>query len=309
MDFGCSVGNMPPALVKKAALMADSLGFDCLWGSDHLMAPFPAAQPGYNEAWAMMSYLGGITQRAKLSHMVTVTGFRHPGVLANMVSTLDHFTEGRVILTTGAGWYQKEFDAFNIPWEKHNDRIAREREAVQIIRSLWTEDSVNFKGKYYCLKDASSDPKPFQSPCPPVWIGGDSRKTMELVAELGDGWLMHGHSPEEVERMVAKIDPLLKKRSKKVTFATALFIVIASSKEEADRKWHRKIPEQYYRALMNTPVRLEMKHKIMGSPEECIVQIRRYADAGIGHLILIFLDLNDIDLFAKQVLPEFKPIP
>ena len=306
MDFGCSVGNMPPGLVKKIALQADSLGFNCLWGSDHLMAPFAAAQPGYNEAWTMMSYLGAITQRAKLSHMVLVTGFRHPGILANMASTLDHFSEGRLILTTGAGWYQKEFEAFDIPWEKHNERIAKEREAIQIIRSLWTEDVVNFSGRYYRLKNASSEPKPFQKPCPPIWVGGDSRPTMELAAELGDGWLMHGHSPKEVERMVAKITPLLNARSGEFTFATALFIVMGPSQEEADRKLHRKIPQPYYSALMNTPVRREITHRISGPSEECRLQIKHYAEAGIGHLILIFIDPADIDRFATQVLPEFS---
>lgn len=117
MEFGCAVGNMPPPLMKRVAVQADLLGYHCLWGSDHIMAPFPSAKPGYNEAWTTISYIGGITHQAKLSHMVLLPAFRHPGVLANMASTLDHFTEGRLILTTGAGWYQKEFDAYGIPWD------------------------------------------------------------------------------------------------------------------------------------------------------------------------------------------------
>jgi alkanesulfonate monooxygenase SsuD/methylene tetrahydromethanopterin reductase-like flavin-dependent oxidoreductase (luciferase family) len=288
MDFGCFLPNVSPVLLKDIAVKADSLGFDCLWGSDHLMSPFPPAIPdfpGYYEAWTTIAYLGGITQNVKLSHQVLVTSFRHPGVLANMASTLDHLTEGRLILTTGAGWYQKEFDAFNIPW---------------------TEEVVSFEGKYYRLTEACSEPKPFQKPCPPIWVGGDSRRTMELVAELGDGWLMHGHSPGEINNMISKINPLLGSRSGKITFATSVFMVIGSSKEAAEQKMHQIIPEDLYNVLMEAPVRLELGNGIFGPPEECIRRLHQYVDAGIGHLVLISIDPGDLELFAKEVLPEFK---
>jgi len=80
-----------------------------------------------------------------------------------------------------------------------------------------------------------------------------------------------------------------------MTFATALFIVMGKSRAEADRKMHRKIPEDRYKALISTPVRLEIKHRSLGPPEACVVQIQRYVEAGIGHLILIFIDLEDMD--------------
>jgi alkanesulfonate monooxygenase SsuD/methylene tetrahydromethanopterin reductase-like flavin-dependent oxidoreductase (luciferase family) len=309
MDFGCFLPNVSPVLLKDIAIKADSLGFDCLWGSDHLMSPFPPAIPdfpGYYEAWTTIAYLGGMTENVKLSHQVLVTSFRHPGVLANMASTLDYLTEGRLILTTGAGWYQKEFDAFNIPWGKHKERIEREREAIQVIKSLWTEDVVSFEGKYYRLTEASSELKPFQKPCPPIWIGGDSRRTMELVAELGDGWLMHGHTPDEINKMISKIRPLLGSRSGKITFATSVFMVMGSSKEAAEQKMLQIIPEDLYRVLMEAPVRLELGNGIFGPPEECIPRLHQYVDAGIGHLVCIFIDPGDIERFAEEVLPEFK---
>ena len=309
MDFGCFLPNVPPVFLKDIAVKADSLGFDCLWGSDHLMSPFPPAIPdfpGYYEAWTTISYLAGMTQNVKLSHQVLVTSFRHPGILANMASTLDHLTEGRLILTTGAGWYQKEFDAFDIPWGKHSERIEREREAIQIIKSLWTDEVVSFEGQYYRLKAARSEPKPFQKPCPPVWIGGDSRRTMELVAELGDGWLMHGHSPEEVNTMISKIDPLLGDRSGKITFATSVFMVMAPTKEEADQKIHQIMPRDLIKSLMDAPARQEVRHKVLGPPEACIARLQQYVDAGIGHLVLIFIDPSDMERFAKEVLPEFE---
>jgi len=83
--------------------------------------------------------------------------------------------------------------------------LEREREAVKIIRSLWTEPRVSFEGKYYRVHDAEITPKPFQKPTPPIWIGGDSKRSMQLAAELGDGWLVHGHQPRDIDKMFQNI--------------------------------------------------------------------------------------------------------
>ncbi len=309
MQFGCFLPNVPPDFLKDIAMMADSLGFDCLWGSDHLMSPFPPVlpdYPGYHEAWTTICYLAGMTKNIRLSHQALVTAFRNPGLLASMASTLDNLTQGRLILTTGAGWYQPEFEAFGIPWLRHAERIKREREAIQIIRSLWTKEKVTFRGTYYKLVNAAMDPKPYQTPCPPIWVAGDSRRSMELAAELGDGWFMHGHSPEEIARMISKIAPLLQEKNGSMTFATSVFISMGSNREEADKKMHAVIPEDAYRAFLAAPVSLELKHRILGPPGDCVKRLKQYSDAGIEHMVLVFIDPEDIKIFAQQVIPEFK---
>ena len=170
-----------------------------------------------------------------------------------MAGTLDLLSKGRLILSVGAGWYQPEFDAFGLPWESHKERIEREREAIQIIRALWTQPSVTFEGKYYQLKEASVDPKPVQKPTPPIWVGGDSRQTMELAAELADGWMMHGHSPEEVGRVVGKMKPMLVDRTDDFTIGTAHFFALANSQTEAMAKIQGRFPQEIWGSFMNAP--------------------------------------------------------
>jgi alkanesulfonate monooxygenase SsuD/methylene tetrahydromethanopterin reductase-like flavin-dependent oxidoreductase (luciferase family) len=106
--------------------------------------------------------------------------------------------------------------------------------------------------------------------------------------------------------MISKIDPLLRDRSGEITFATSVFMVMAPSKEEADQKMHQIMPQDLIKGLMDAPARQEVRHKILGPPEACIARLHQYREAGIGHLVCIFIDPSDIELFAKEVLPEFK---
>jgi FMNH2-dependent dimethyl sulfone monooxygenase len=309
LKLGLFVPHAPANVFETFAVKADSSGFDFICCDDHLMSPFSPMTPDFQgcyEAWTAMAYLAGKTRRVKLSHMVLVPAFRTPGVLAKMAATLDLLSGGRLILTVGAGWYQKEFQAYSVPWEKHSLRIRREREAIEIIRSLWTEGELTFEGEYYTLRGATVIPKPLQSPSPPIWIGGDSRQSMELAVELGDGWLMHGHSPEEVRRMVLKAKPMIRRRGEVFSFCTAHFVLMGADQEKAEAKLRQIIPEKTWKDFMKAGIRKEIKHRISGTPRECLSRLREYADAGVTHLICIFLDPLDLDLFAKEVLPEFQ---
>jgi len=309
MKLGFFLPQVPQKVFEDMAIRAETEGFDFMCCDDHLMSPFAPMRPDFDgcyEAWTAMAYLAGKTERIKLTHMVLVPSFRGPGLLAKMGATLDLLSGGRLILTVGAGWHEKEFRAYRIPWEKHAERIEREREAIRIIRSLWQEGAVNFKGKYYSLNEATSYPKPLQKPSPPIWVGGDSRKSMELAAELGDGWLMHGHSPDEVSRMVSRIMPMLGDKVGDFAIGTAHFVVMGQSREEGYEKMRRIIPQESWDDFMKARIRQEIRHRIAGSPRECLFRLREYAEAGVTHLILIFLDPGDVDLFVKEVLPALK---
>jgi len=309
MELGFFLPHVPSDILEMMAIKADAVGFDFMCCDDHLMSPFAPMKPdfaGCYEAWTTMAYLAGKTQNIKLSHMVLVPSFRGPAVLANMAATLDILSGGRLILSVGAGWFQREFKAYDIPWEQHSGRIQREREAIQIIRSLWKEERVSFRGEYYRLEEASLQLKPLQKPAPPIWVGGDSRQSMELAAELGDGWLMHGHAPEEVDRMVSKITPMLAEKAKDFALGTAHFISIGPSREEAYQKMRRIIPPETWKDFMQAPIQKEIKNRISGSSRQCLSQLEQYAEAGLSHLILVFLDPGDVEIFVKEVLPDFR---
>ena len=309
MNLGFFLPHLAGAAMEALAVKAESLGFDFLCCDDHLISPFETRGTGLggcHEAWTAMTFLAGRTRTIRLGHMALVPSFRGPAVLAKMASTLDLLSGGRLILTLGAGWYRREFEAYGIPWEGHRERIHREREAVRIIRSLWTEERVTVKGRFYSLTEATLDPKPSQKPSPPIWIAGDSRPSMELAAELGDGWLMHGHSPEEIGRMIGKIRPMLGPKSGAFAFGTALFLVMASGREEATRKLKTLIPPEVWERFMGARIRQEIRNRVSGSPDECLSRLWEYADAGVTDLILIFPDPQDVDRFAADVLPRLQ---
>lgn len=307
MKLGLFLPHAPPDVFKTLAINADHAGFDFICCDDHLISPFSPMKPGFEgcyEAWTAMAYLAGKTEKINLSHMALVPSFRGPALLAKMAATLDILSNGRLFFTVGAGWYRREFEAYNLPWESHVERIQREREAIKVIRSLWTNKTANFEGKFYTLREASICPRPLQKPGPPIWVAGDSRRSMELAAELGDGWLMHGHSPGEVQRMIAKIKPILGEREKHFSFGTAHFLLMGLDKEKADQKLHQIIPENTWNDFMKARIRQEIKHRISGSPKACLKRLNEYSEAGLGHLILIFLDPVDVETFIREVLPE-----
>lgn len=308
MEFGFFIPHLPVDIFTGMALSAENHGFDFICCDDHLMNPFASGEDDFGcyEAWTAMTYLAGMTKKIKLSHMVLIPGLRNPSVLANMGATLDVLSKGRFILTAGAGWYEKEFNAYGLPFESHNIRIKREREAIQLIRALWEKDDVTFNGDFYTSNGITVKPKPFQKPAPPIWISGDSRPSMELAAELGDGLQLHGHSPDEVHRMMKKITPMISTRDNDFSIGSSHVVVMGADSDKAYEKLRSIVPPATWERFMKADIRLEIKNRISGTPDQCLKRIKEYIDVGLKRLIFIFFDPADVEIFAKEVLPEIR---
>ena len=310
LELGFFVPPVPPEDFMKMALRAEEVGYDFITCDDHLIYPFGAPfgegeeNYGIHDAWTAMTYLAGATSRIHVSHMVLVITFRGPGMLARMGATLDLFSGGRMDLSVGAGWFEREFRAFNFPWEDHKGRIEREREAVQIIKALWTEPQVTFKGKYYQLENAEVMPKPLQKPTPPIWIGGDSKRSMELAAELGDGWLVHGHQPDEIDRMFQNIRPLLGDRAENFGLGAAAFVIMGSDPDAATAKMKKMITPEVWERFQKAGIRHELNNRVSGNPQQCLDRLKEYEQVGMTRFILIFLDPEDAEWFAQDVFPN-----
>ena len=139
--------------------------------------------------------------------MVTGNTYRHPAVLANMATTVDIISNGRLDFGIGAGWNELEHESYGIPMYTTGERIRRMGEACEVARLLWTEDRANFDGKYYQLKDAMSNPKPVQKPYPPITIGGGGEQlTLRIVAEYADIWNFTGGPIETFKHKSAVLD-------------------------------------------------------------------------------------------------------
>jgi F420-dependent oxidoreductase-like protein len=150
------------------------------------------------EGYTTLGYLAAVTERLRLSLMVTGVTYRHPGLLAKTVTTLDVLSQGRAMLGIGAAWYEREHDGLGVPFPSTSERFERLEEALQIVKQMWSGDQTPYAGKHYRLEEPVNVPPPVQSP-PPIMIGGGGeRKTLRLVARYADASNIFGGTPDEV---------------------------------------------------------------------------------------------------------------
>ncbi len=187
--------------------LADEAGFDSCWVMDHFATLGPRDDGPIFEAWAMLAAMASLTTRTRLGCAVVGNTYRHPAVLAKTAVTVDHLSGGRLEFGIGAGWAENEHTMLGLEFGTRGDRADRLEEAVQIIRSLWTEPRTTFAGSHYSLSEAVAEPKPVQRPHPPIWIGGSGpRRTLRLAAEYADVWNAAGGSASEVAASSAILD-------------------------------------------------------------------------------------------------------
>jgi len=173
----------------EAAQTCEKLGYDSIWVFDHL-APYWTPSRVSLECWTTLAALAGHTREIRIGSMVVNVNLRHPSLLAKMVSSLDIISRGRIILGLGTGdkLSKDELTSYGYAFEDLNERIARLRETIQILKGMWTVDDFSFDGKQFKLSHAQLQPKPLQQPHPPIWVGGKHFRILDVVAELADGW-------------------------------------------------------------------------------------------------------------------------
>jgi alkanesulfonate monooxygenase SsuD/methylene tetrahydromethanopterin reductase-like flavin-dependent oxidoreductase (luciferase family) len=165
----------------------DDAGFDQLWAFDHL-ASLGAGGPDRPvfEGWSMLAAMAIATRNVRIGLNVTGNTYRNPAMLAKIATTVDHLSGGRLEFGIGAAWNELEHKMYGIEGLDH--RVGRLSESLRIIIGLWTEDRVNFAGRYYTMSDAIGNPKPLQKPYPPIHIGAGGEMMMKLVARYADVW-------------------------------------------------------------------------------------------------------------------------
>jgi probable F420-dependent oxidoreductase len=179
--------------VRRVARLAESSGFSSVWISDHLFLDWskyggPEDRQGSLEAWTTMSALAAATRKIRIGSLALCNDFRNPALLAKMTASLDVVSEGRVDLAMGAGWYEPEYTAAGIPFERPGLRIDRLGEATQILTRMLAGEELTFEGRHYLIDGALCRPLPVQDPRPPVWLGGKGDRLISTAAQHADGW-------------------------------------------------------------------------------------------------------------------------
>jgi F420-dependent oxidoreductase-like protein len=173
----------------EIARAVDEAGIDTLAVMDHFfqIAPVGPVENDMLEAYSTLSFLAGVTERVRLLTLVAGTIYRHPGVLAKTVTTLDVLSGGRAWLGIGAAWFQEEAVALGIPFPPVAERFERLEETLQICLQMWAGDETPYEGKHFRLARPLNSPQSLTRPHPPIMIGGGGeKKTLRLVAKYAD---------------------------------------------------------------------------------------------------------------------------
>ena len=295
-----------PDNLKSLAQRAESLGYDSVWVSDHIILPrqvdsfYPYAADGvatfrpdedYYEPLAALNFLAGCTQRVRLGTHVLILPYRNPVLTAKILATLDVLSAGRLILGAGVGWMEEEFQALGL--DTYAQRGAVTDEYIRIFKELWTKDEPEFQGEHYQLSAAGFQPKPVQKPHPPIWIGGHTGPAIRRAAKYGDGWMPIGLrppailEPEELAEKIARLRRLTVRAGR---------------------------PEDAVALCFSTGVTFNMspgsdRPMMSGRPEQIAADLRQYQDLGVRNFILGFqadsvAGMGEaMDQFSQQVMP------
>ena len=197
--FGGTAGIA--AGLSDVARAADEAGCEHVSVMDHyfqIEAMGDAAEPML-EAYTTLGYLAARTERVKLHVLVTGVSYRHPGLLAKIVTTLDVLSGGRAELAIGAAWSEREHVGLGVPFPPVAERFERLEETLQIVRQMWSDNDGPFHGKHYQLAETLCSPQPISQPSPRIIIGGGGeKKTLRLVAQYADASNLFGSSPQDV---------------------------------------------------------------------------------------------------------------
>jgi len=217
MRFGLILPTHLPqasaAGIRQAAVLAEELGYDSVWTTDHLMMSRATPTPPYHsifEAVTTMAWVAGFTSRVKIGVSVLVLGLRHPVVVAKELATLDRLSGGRLVLGVGTGWHREEFEYLDADFHKRGRMLD---EGILVLRQLWTEPEKAFRGAFFRFENQAFGPPPAQVGGPPILVGGLSEAALKRAATYGDGWHASRISPEQFKasaETLARLNPARK---------------------------------------------------------------------------------------------------
>jgi F420-dependent oxidoreductase-like protein len=289
--------------LQDIILECENLGYHSIWLDDHLMfKKMPIL-----ECWTSLAALSKITKKIRLGTMVTCNSYRNPALLAKMASTIDNISKGRLELGIGAGVQENEHISYGFSFPKPRIRIERLNESVEIIKKMWTENKVNYYGKYYKIKDASCEPKPVQKPHPPIIIGGAGEKlTLKVTAKHANrfdwGFLCSFDNYKHKLNVLAGCCKTVNRPFCDIKKSCWPFgrIFLRDNKKELKNKLSQWKPKD---VTLND----FLKRNFLGTPEECLTVLKKYMNLGVKHFMLFFGDLPNLkglNLFAEKIIEE-----
>lgn len=202
LTFGIQTLGLDWPELRERWSRYEAEGWDSLWIPDHLATPAGDPVP-FLDAWTALAGLAVLTARARIGVLVSSTTFRHPSVLAKQAVTVDHISEGRLVLGVGAGWYAWEHEAFGITFPAVGERVSQLAEALALLDTFLRNATASFAGNTWQLRDAPNLPRPLQQPRMPIIVGAHGPRTIGIAARHADIWNSRGTVEEMRERSAA----------------------------------------------------------------------------------------------------------
>jgi probable F420-dependent oxidoreductase len=275
-------------------------GFESIWAGDHISFHNPI----FESLTLLASYVG-ITSRIKLGTGVYLLALRSPAVAAKMTATLDVLSGGRLIFGVGVGGENpKEFEVSGVP---HTERGARVTEAIDVVRALWRDTPASFQGRFTRFDGVSIDPKPVQTPGPPIWIGGRADAALVRAARQGDGWISYVVHAPRYAQSAARIREEAGRAGRNLAgFVNAhlAFVTVGDDYEKARATWVRLLSQRYAQDFAP----LAAKYGIIGTAAQCAEQLDRFVEAGCTCFVMNpICDNEDTERQFEQIAAEILP--
>lgn len=332
MEFGFTVTIQQPPdgdprenfeLTERLAGAVSDYGFDSLWKGQHFLSNLINFQPV-----PLLGRLSGTHPDFTYGNIVLLP-LDHPVRTAEYAANLDVLTNGNYICGVALGYRDVEFDSLGIP---KNERVGRLVEGIEILRKLWTEESVTYDGEYFALEDVSISAKPVQEGGPPIWIAANVDAAVRRAARIGDAWFINPHTRmEKVEQQIEMYNDELESHGKdpeSVTLPLYREALVAEDTDEAIKAAAPHLSEKYNEYvdwgqseamgdsgdLTGEFEELLEDRFLLGSPERVRKQVERYESLGVDHLVLRMYwpgmkeetCLKSIRLFGEEIIPTFE---
>jgi probable F420-dependent oxidoreductase len=304
MEFGCHLPIFGPAATRANLLTfareMERLGYDSLWASDHVIVPYTIASrypyrdtgefplpPDSNflEPLTALGMVAGVTERARLGTTVLVLPHRHPVLAAKALATLDHLSNGRVILGAGVGWMREEIELLGAPFD---ERGAWSDEAIRVMRACWRDERTRFQGRFFNFADVGCFPKPVRGDIP-IWMGGHAKPALRRIVALADGWHAAFPTAEGLEAGLRELRAecaAQKRRFEDLAITLRAGLALRTSPGGASRR------------------------ALQGTPDEIVDDLRRFKALGVSHVLMepsyreTDRMIRTFETFAREIRPR-----
>ena len=288
-------GNIDIDLIRRFAARAEALEYSDLWVSDQVIGKLPIL-----EVTTQLAYVAALTSKIRIGTSVIVSNLRQSVQLAKSLSSLDNLSGGRLTVGLGLGTNTKMYPAFGLDPEH---RVSRFIEGVGVMKALWTQSSVDFKGTFIQLEGIRMEPKPVQKPHPPLWFGARVPDSMRRAVKHGDGWMGAGSGTnEDYLKEIGELQRILAAEGRDpATFAVSkrIYFAIDSDEARAMARLHTWIGSYY-----GNPD-LADRWCIVGTASVIAEKLAELVGAGATHLMLnpVFDEMEHLEIVAKEIAP------